>query len=60
MYRIAIVLFSIAGWASAGFAAQTDAPAPLTADQIVEKNAAARGGLEAWRKCSDDGLDRAS
>ncbi len=31
-------------------AKQGAAAAPLTADQIVEKNVAARGGLDAWRK----------
>jgi hypothetical protein len=31
-------------------ASGTDSPPGLTASQIVEKNIAARGGLEAWRK----------
>jgi len=31
-------------------AGQDKAPADLTAEQIVEKNVAARGGLDAWRK----------
>ena len=30
--------------------APSSVPAPLSAEQIVEKNAVARGGLEAWRK----------
>jgi outer membrane lipoprotein-sorting protein len=46
----------IPGWALAAcllvlaHAALPAAAADLTAEQIVEKNAAARGGLEAWRK----------
>src|SRR5215831_15734474 len=43
----------IAGWAVAACCISTlaNAGAPeLTAAQIVEKNAAARGGLEAWRR----------
>lgn len=45
------VLCALAAWISA--AALADEPAAvaaLTAPQIVEKNVAARGGLEAWRK----------
>jgi len=34
---------------AAGCAAQT-APSALTAEQIVDRNAAARGGLQAWRE----------
>ncbi len=46
----------IATWTLAGlvsmsaFAGDATALQELTADQIVEKNVAARGGLEAWRK----------
>jgi outer membrane lipoprotein-sorting protein len=47
----AIGACAVAGLISAATAADEAATAPnLTADQIVEKNAAARGGLEAWRK----------
>jgi hypothetical protein len=35
---------------TAAAAGQADTFPPLTVDQIVEKNVAARGGLEAWRK----------
>jgi outer membrane lipoprotein-sorting protein len=47
---------ALGGWALAGLisvaaaAGQPDTVPTLTADQIVEKNVAARGGLEAWRK----------
>ena len=49
--RAAIVSL-ISGCCAAVFAnTQADAPVPqLTADQIVEKNVAARGGRDAWRK----------
>lgn len=40
----------IGGLSSAAVATQAAAPSPLTVDQIVEKNVAARGGLDAWRK----------
>jgi hypothetical protein len=43
----------LGAWALAGLicaAAAADTARALTADQIVEKNVAARGGLEAWRK----------
>lgn len=49
-------LRGLGAWALAGLtsaavaAAGADAVATLTADRIVEKNVAARGGLEAWRK----------
>jgi hypothetical protein len=36
-----------AAWPAA--AAGEDDPPTLTAEQIVEKNVAARGGLDAWR-----------
>ncbi len=36
--------------ASAALAKNAASAAPLTADQVVEKNVAARGGLDAWRK----------
>jgi hypothetical protein len=36
--------------ASAGYAKDTAHPVKLTAEQIVDKNVEARGGLEAWRK----------
>jgi hypothetical protein len=36
--------------AAAAFAAEPSADRTLTATQVVEKNAAARGGLEAWSK----------
>ena len=43
--------FALAGLISAAAAApEADTRPELTAAQIVEKNAAARGGLEAWRK----------
>lgn len=51
-----ISLKVIAGWllaagtAVAALAQQTVAAPDLTAPQIVEKNAAARGGMDAWRK----------
>jgi len=44
-------LTSVAAAAGDGETAQT-----LTADQIVERNVAARGGLEAWRKVQTPGL----
>ncbi len=43
----------IAGWVLAAFAASAalaQAAPTITAAEIVEKNAAARGGVEAWRK----------
>ncbi len=44
-------MWVLAGLASTfAWAAEAGAPSGLTADQIVEKNVAARGGLEAWRK----------
>ena len=43
--------------AGLALAALAQVPAPsLTAAEIVEKNAAARGGVEAWRKGSDHGM----
>jgi hypothetical protein len=51
-----ILTNAIAGWLLAGLAvvaapAQQPSDVPeLTAAQVVEKNAAARGGVEAWRK----------
>ena len=49
MRRIAVAALA-AGFA-AGALAAGQAPAPkLSADEIVEKNAAARGGLDAWRQ----------
>jgi outer membrane lipoprotein-sorting protein len=47
----AIGACAVAGLISAATAADEAATSPnLTADQIVEENGAARGGLEAWRK----------
>src|SRR3979490_1819245 len=41
----------LAGGIAVGAMGAQPAPAPeLTAEQIVEKNVAARGGLEGWRK----------
>ncbi|HEY4971517.1 MAG TPA: hypothetical protein VII35_16585 [Steroidobacteraceae bacterium] len=40
----------VASGAGGAFAKNGPPAAPLTADQIVEKNVAARGGLDAWRK----------
>ena len=49
MRRIALV--ALAAWlAVGGLSRGYAAPAALTAQQIAEKNVAARGGLEAWRK----------
>lgn len=52
--RAAAVLACLLVPGPAAFAANADAPKPaataLTATQIVAKNAAARGGLDAWRK----------
>jgi hypothetical protein len=31
--------------------ADVQSPVGLSADQVVEKNIAARGGLQAWRAC---------
>src|SRR5437016_4814071 len=42
--------YALAGLISAAAAPEADARPELTAAQIVERNAAARGGLEAWRK----------
>jgi hypothetical protein len=48
--RVASALL-MGGWWSAAMAAPAEASVPPpTADQIVEKNVAARGGLDAWRK----------
>ena len=43
---------ALAAWCAAGAVAANSPPAAgeLTAEQIVEKNVAARGGLEAWHK----------
>jgi hypothetical protein len=38
------------GGEALAMAADAALPVPLTAEQIVEKNVAARGGLDAWRK----------
>ena len=46
-FACAVLLASFAG---SGFAKETPHVRELTAEQIVEKNAAARGGLDAWRK----------
>jgi outer membrane lipoprotein-sorting protein len=46
----ALGAWALAGLLSAAAAGEADAAPALTADQIVEKNVAARGGLEAWRK----------
>jgi len=49
--RWLIVIAALAASMTAAAAATESAPAPeLTADQIIEKNVAARGGLEVWRK----------
>lgn len=46
-----IAVWVLAGCLStAAIAAEADTAPTLTAPQIIEKNAAARGGLEAWRK----------
>jgi hypothetical protein len=50
MRRIAVAALA-AGFAAGALAAGAQAPAPqLSIDEIVEKNAAARGGLQAWRQ----------
>jgi hypothetical protein len=46
-FACALLLASFAG---GGLAKETAHAGALTAEQIVEKNAAARGGLDAWRK----------
>lgn len=49
--RRMIAILALAASATAAAAAAESATAPgLTAEQIIEKNVAARGGLEAWRK----------
>jgi hypothetical protein len=49
MYRNVLVLGSVLGFVTS-LAAETVAPLPaLTAAQVVDRNVAARGGLEAWR-----------
>ena len=35
--------------ASLAMGADSQSPAKLTAEQVIEKNVAARGGLQAWR-----------
>ena len=47
-----IAIAALAAWGTAGAVAPDSAPkaAGPTVQQIVEKNVAARGGLEAWRK----------
>jgi len=47
-----IAMAALAAWTAAGAVAADSTPklAELTAAQIVEKNEAARGGVEAWRK----------
>jgi hypothetical protein len=40
----------LAGWIAAASAGEVDTDPTLTAEQIVEKNVAARGGLEAWHR----------
>jgi hypothetical protein len=46
-----MVLLALTPWIAARVLAAGPASAPdLSADQIVEKNVAARGGMEAWRK----------
>jgi hypothetical protein len=48
---IRIAVFTAAAWiVTTAIAAPAVAATSLTAAQIVEKNVAARGGLEAWRK----------
>jgi outer membrane lipoprotein-sorting protein len=48
---IAIIATALAAGLTAASMAQESTAAPaLTAEQIVEKNVTARGGLEAWRK----------
>jgi hypothetical protein len=46
-FACAVLLTSFAG---SGFTRETVRAPELTAEQIVEKNVAARGGLDAWRK----------
>src|SRR6516164_4402592 len=49
MYRNVLILTSVLGFVTL-LAAETVAPLPaLTAEQIVDRNVAARGGLQAWR-----------
>jgi len=43
------LVLSLAATFAAGAATAPASPAPVTADQIVQKNIAAKGGLEAWR-----------
>jgi outer membrane lipoprotein-sorting protein len=47
-----IAMAALAAWSAAGAVAADSVPAApeLTAEQIVEKNQVARGGVEAWRK----------
>ena len=45
-----LTAWAVAAAAATVLAAEPAAAPALTADQIVERNAAARGGLEAWRK----------
>jgi len=47
-----IAMAALAAWTAAGAVAADSPPAgpALTAEQIVEKNEAARGGAQAWRK----------
>jgi hypothetical protein len=50
MYRNLVVLGGVMGFVTSLAVAETVAPLPaFTAAQIVERNLAARGGLEAWR-----------
>jgi len=49
MYRNVLILTSVLGFVTL-LAAETVAPLPaLTAEQIVDRNVAARGGVQAWR-----------
>jgi hypothetical protein len=50
MMRPIVVAALAAFLAHAAYAKEAAYPAKLTAEQIVDKNVAARGGLEAWRK----------
>ena len=49
MFRKTFLLFLVVSLASFPALTAKAAPATLTAAQIVEKNVAARGGLQAWR-----------
>jgi hypothetical protein len=50
MMRRVILAATLSACAVGAYAKGTPVPAALTAEQIVAKNEAARGGVEAWRK----------